>query len=339
MRIACAQLAARDVEDHDRALNEALDAVAEAGRAGADLVLLPECTYPAYILAVDAPPAGLRSDDDVVSVLAEAARTHGLFVAAGLARGWRPGKRVGLNHAVLVGPDGPIQLEADKHLLWDFDRCWVRAGRPSRTTSVRLRSDAAAVVGMLVCADLRMPEIARMLAVEGAQLLLDPTAWVTGGDPAVLTNPQPEYLMSVRALENGVWIAAADKVGMERGTVVYAGRSTIVAPDGSVVAMASTSEPEVVWADIDLGSAVGPPVPRRPELYLPLVDDDAAPEVTGRRARPLIPRHAGVRVGLLQAGADDGVPAVRASITARLPMIDALGISLLALAASGSEQD
>ena len=95
LRVACAQLAARDVEEHERALAEALEAVGEAARAGADLVLLPECTYPAYVLAVEEAPAGLLSDEEVTAVFADAARTHGISLAVGLARGWQPGTRCG----------------------------------------------------------------------------------------------------------------------------------------------------------------------------------------------------------------------------------------------------
>jgi predicted amidohydrolase len=339
VRIACAQLAARDIDQHERALGEALDAVAEAGRVGADLVLLPECTYPAYVLATDATPRGMRSDDDVVALFEDAARTHGLFVAVGLARGWRPDERVGWNHAVLVGPDGRVHLESDKHLLWDFDRHWFRPGEPSEARTVRLTPDVSTAVGMLICADLRMPEVARTLAVTGARLLLDPTAWVTAGDPAVTSNPQPEYLMSVRAVENGVWIAAADKVGMERGTVVYAGRSTIMAPDGTIAALASASEPEVIWADVDLRLATGPPVSRRPELYEPLVDTRVGSPTTRRDQEPLIPREASLRVGLLQSGAEDLAAAEGGAIAAKVPLIDALGISVLALAARGTDDD
>jgi predicted amidohydrolase len=158
-------------------------------------------------------------------------------------------------------------------------------------------------IGVLVCADARMPEIARSLAVGGARLILDPTAWVaTGRETASLQNLQPEYLMSVRALENGVWIAASDKVGMERGAVVYAGQSCVIAPDGSVAAMATTDGPEIIWADIDLAEATGPPVPRRPELYGPIAAPHIGSEAESRLATPVDAARSVVRLGLLQSG-------------------------------------
>jgi predicted amidohydrolase len=108
--------------------------------------------------------------------------------------------------------------------------------------------------------------------------------------------------MSVRALENGVWIAASDKVGMERGAVVYAGQSCVIAPDGSVAAMATTDGPEIIWADIDLAEATGPPVPRRPELYGPIAAPHIGSEAESRLATPVDAARSVVRLGLLQSG-------------------------------------
>ena len=63
-----------------------------------------------------------------------------------------------------------------------------------------------------------MPEVARILAVRGAELLVDPTAWVAAGtDPTTWSNAQLEFMLSTRTRENGLWVAAANKVGFEGG--------------------------------------------------------------------------------------------------------------------------
>ena len=87
---------------------------------------------------------------------------------------------------------------------------------------------------MLVCADARLPEIGVDLAGRGARIIANPTAWVTSIPPPEGTNSQAEFLWRVRALENRVVGVAATKVGTEADTVIYAGRSQIVAADGRV---------------------------------------------------------------------------------------------------------
>jgi predicted amidohydrolase len=338
-RVACVQLTAHDIEDSDLALEEALSAIAEAASIRADLVVLPECTYPAYVLADPVEHVTVRDDVEVQELFGQAARERGVWLAVGLAQGWRPGGTDARNAALLFAPDGTVRLRTAKRFLWDFDRTWFTPGGPADPIPwLGTAGMDASALGMLVCADARMPEVARSLAVAGASLILDPTAWVaTGRDSASLSNPQPEYLMSVRALENGVWIAAADKVGMERGSVVYAGKSCIVAPDGSVVAMASSDQPQIVWADLDLSTATGPPVPRRPELYGPIADDRLRSEAAARLATPIAPAERSVRVGLLQSTSSIDAAAVRARIQALGSTSKALQLDVVAAVMSGAD--
>jgi predicted amidohydrolase len=332
VRVACAQLVARDLNDHEHALEEALSAVAEAAAMGADLVVLPECTYPAYVLADPVTDVSVRPDSEVEQVFGAAAAERGLWLAVGLAQSWRPGARDARNAALLFGPDGTVHLRTAKRLLWDFDGRWFTpGGRVDPVAWLRPAGSDASSIGMLVCADARMPEIARSLAVGGASIILDPTAWVaTGRETASLQNLQPEYLMSVRALENGVWIAAADKVGMERGAVVYAGQSCVIAPDGSVAAMASSDEPEIVMADVDLAAATGPPVSRRPKLYGAIADGGAGSEAAIRVATPVVAAGSVVRVGLLQSRSSMDAAALRARFTDLGAVARALGLGIVA---------
>jgi predicted amidohydrolase len=324
IRVASAQLPARSIQESDRALAEALEAIAEAARAGADLVVLPECTYPAYVLAAVEPPPRLRPDDEIRQVFADAAERQQIFVAVGLAEGYGGRRDAARNVALLFDRDGNERLRVAKQFLWDFDRNWFAAGTPTEPTAALGGS-----IGMLVCADARMPEIARGLTVRGARLILDPTAWVTTGrDPDRLSNPQPEFLMSIRALENGTWIAAANKVGVERDAVVYAGRSSIFAPDASVVVMAAANDPEVISADVDLSAASGPPVARRPNLYRLLAAPIQTTPVFSRIDTPVVPREAVARVAVYQRGELESFEAFQGRMVADDPVHRALGIDL-----------
>jgi predicted amidohydrolase len=65
-----------------------------------------------------------------------------------------------------------------------------------------------------------------------------------------MRNPQVDFMMRVRARENGLWIAAADKAGSENAAVHYVGKSLIVAPDGAVAAIGPATGSAIVTADV-----------------------------------------------------------------------------------------
>lgn len=166
MRIACVQLRAREVDDADRALEEALDAADRAARE-AQLVVLPEATYPGYILHEGWILSG-SAYDLAREAFGDVARRHGAWIVVGLVRPLEDGL---VNSAVLFSSDGDVAAIADKRFLWHFDSRWFREGTPGEVVTLPWGP-----IGMFVCADARMTEIPRRLAVRGARLLLDPTA-------------------------------------------------------------------------------------------------------------------------------------------------------------------
>jgi hypothetical protein len=96
--------------------------------------------------------------------------------------------------------------------------------------------------------------------------------------------------------------------------------------------MASADEPEVVWADIDLSRATGPPVPRRPELYGTIAGGRSATatrEATERADTPVVAGEALVRIGLLQATGTTPASSIHGSLSRVASTADALGIRLV----------
>jgi predicted amidohydrolase len=129
---------------------------------------------------------------------------------------------------------------------------------------------------MLICYDLRFPEPARVLALGGAQMILLSTAWPQAA------SLYPDFIVSTRGAENHIYVVAANRVGVERGTT-YLGRSIIVDPDGRVLAEAGSSEETILFATIEPGRSDAKHRifrqgeyeldlfnDRRPELYSPL---------------------------------------------------------------------
>ncbi|GBD08482.1 N-carbamoyl-D-amino acid hydrolase [Candidatus Thermoflexus japonica] len=295
--IACVQLEARGLDDAEEALERALDRLEEAGRYRPEIILLPECTYPAYYLhSLDAyRRSRLRPAEDVLRLFGESARRHQAYIAVGLARPHPSGRL--RNSVALIDPQGQVLGFHDKLFLWHFDREWFDPGSELPVFDLPFGR-----VGLMICADARMPEIPRALALRGARLILDATALVTStGAPAARTNPQVLYMLPARAMENGVWIAVANKVGMEADSVLYCGRSGVIAPDGQYRAMGSPDREEIVFAEIDLEAAPGPRV--RPAAPDPLLTASPEDLPVARKLQSSIPPEAlYLRVGLLQMG-------------------------------------
>lgn len=238
--MAAVQPRAHDREDFETAWPRIAGLVADAARAGARLIVAPEGCAPAYVLeGPDDGCATRRALDDLSSI----ACANGCTIVVGAAR--LHGGRL-YNAAFVVDRDGEIAGTADKIFLWHFDRRWFAPGERLAPIPTSLGP-----LGVLVCADGRLPTLAATLVRDGARLLVMPTAWVTSGrDEASLENIQADLLARVRARENGVPFIAANKCGSERGYVRYCGKSQIIAADGTVLAIAPERDETTVVADV-----------------------------------------------------------------------------------------
>ncbi len=243
--IAAIQLLAHDRASLKRAWPEIARQIAAAAKGGAQLVVLPEGTLPAYVLG----PEKFDSSEiaEALGACETLARDLRVVLVVGAARA-EPGRVY--NSAIVFEADGNIAGSADKHFLWHFDRQWFSQAAQLQPVQTSLGN-----LGILICADGRIPTIARTLVDRAAEILVMPTAWVTSGrDSGNLENIQADLLARVRARENGVPFVAANKCGVELGCVAYCGKSQIVAADGTVAAVASETSPEILAASGELGA-------------------------------------------------------------------------------------
>ena len=242
IRAAALQLPAHDYEHFHEAWPSVLPLVRTAAQH-ARLVVLPEGTAPAYVLtaAGDDGRATAQALEDLAKI---AAQTNTTFVI-GAARSHEGHV---YNSAFVVDNDGSVAGYADKFCLWHFDARWYKRGERIAPIATSL-----GLLGVFICADGRIPAIARSLRAQGATALVMPTAWVTSNRSCDdLENLQADLLAQTRALENSIPLIAANKCGVERGVVKYCGKSQIVDASGARLAIASQTSPETLYADITL---------------------------------------------------------------------------------------
>jgi predicted amidohydrolase len=207
----------------------------------ADLLVLPELFTSGYQFVNQREVTGLAEPvphGPTVRALARLARDQNLWIVAGIPE--RAGRRC-FNSAVIVGPRGWRGTYRKAHLFYEEKR-WFAPG----DGAFPVYDIGAARVGVMVCFDWFFPEVARALALAGADVI---------AHPANLVLPYCPEAMITRCLENRVFAVTANRIGTEqRGgkrPLTYIGQSEIVAPDGRVLVRAGAEETGVGLATID----------------------------------------------------------------------------------------
>ena len=259
MKIACAQM---DVHLGDSAYNyaHALELVRKAAAAGADTVLLPETFnigfFPRENLAELADP-----DGEIVKMAfgALAAELHINLIAGSVVT--NRGGQV-YNTSYVFDRGGTCVASYDKtHLFTPMgEHEYFTPGDALCTFTLD-----GVKCGLIVCYDLRFPELTRSLALQDIELLFVPAEW-----PGI-RRAHWQTLNRARAIENQIFLACCNGCGTA-GETVYGGNSAVYDPWGVVLVAAGEKE-EVISADCDLSvignirSSMHVFNDRRPELY------------------------------------------------------------------------
>jgi predicted amidohydrolase len=246
LRVACVQLTSR--ADKAANLEKTEPLVAKAAATGADIVVLPEkwnaIGNPEQLHAA----AEALEDGESVRAMAGWARQHGITLVGGSITEQREGREKLSNTSVVFDPEGAIAGVYRKIHLFDVEV----GGLVYRESDAEEPGDEPVVVeaegwplGLTVCYDVRFPELYRILALEGAELVTVPAHFTlyTGKD-------HWELLLRARAVENQYYVAAAAQIGETLPGRLSYGRSLIADPWGIVLAVAPDEE-TVISAEID----------------------------------------------------------------------------------------
>lgn len=202
------------------------------GQQKIDILVFPELITSGYECGVRFTDLAQRVPGPTVNLISQRASEFGVYIAFGM-----PSKEkvesIIFNSAVLVGPDGELVGEYRKVHLKGEERMAFRAGYRYPTFETEF-----GIVGLMLGYDLSFPEVARCLALDGAELLLVCANWEKS-----LADEFRTYV-AARAYENSVFVAAANRVG-EDVTYSFCGDSMIVGPRGQVFAsLVGETDPE-----------------------------------------------------------------------------------------------
>ncbi len=233
IRVGCGQFRAYPMNRAAKSLSAIERMIEQAAEAQLELLVLPECAYPAYLIRSEEKyrTSGVWTSRQYVEWLSDQARRHRIHIVSGYVED--AGTHLH-NSAILIDDGGQTVGNYRKSFLWDRDNEWFKPGDEVRAFDTRLGR-----IGMVICADARVPEIIAKLVIDKAQIIAMPTCWInTARDEGGFSNPQVEFLISARAREFGIPFVCANKFGGETPKVGYCGRSMIVEADGRVSAEA-----------------------------------------------------------------------------------------------------
>ncbi len=271
MKVAAVQMDVKILEK-ERNLEKVLENLTASARAGAKLVVFPECALTGYCFRSreEAWPMTEPVPGPSTEKIAAAARQLDCTVVVGLLE--RDGDRL-YNSAAVIGPMGVLGTYRKIHL----PELGIDRHNALGDTPFPVFETPHGKIGVNICYDCSFPEAGRVLKLKGAQLLAIPTNWPVGSDSMPHT-PQ------VRASENHFYVVATDRVGEERG-FRFAGHSKIVDFRGQVLAEAGDTEETILYAEVDLAAADNNRVvripgqwefdriaSRRPEMYGPITE-------------------------------------------------------------------
>jgi N-carbamoylputrescine amidase len=247
-----------DPDEHELALEAGIRLAAEQG---ARLVCLQELTLNRYFAVDPRGPeaAGVQAEElpggATYKFAARMARETGMHVHASLYERAEGSDGLGYNTAIVVSPGGELVAQTRKlHIPvtagYHEDR-YFRPG-PGELQAFPLIALEQARLGLPTCWDQWFPEVARAYSLEGADVLIYPTA--IGSEPEhpdFDTQPLWEKVIVGNAIANGVFMVAVNRIGEEQPLRFY-GSSFICDPYGRILVQSPRDAPAVLVADLDL---------------------------------------------------------------------------------------
>lgn len=244
-KFKAALLQLNSTDDVDDNLSQIQQSLIQAADMGADLAVLPET---ADYIGQFFDQYAADQTVDIKAFLAGEAKKHGLYLHGGSFTEKGDGGKL-YNTSLFFLPDGQLLGQYRKLHMFDIEVEDEPAYRESDTISpgdeIVMLDSRLGMLGMAICYDLRFPELFRLMAQSGAQIIILPANFTSTTGAA-----HWETLLRARAVENGCYVLSCDQCGQKPAFTAY-GHSMVVNPWGEVIARAGT-KPECITAEIDL---------------------------------------------------------------------------------------
>ena len=205
------------------------NAIVQMNKSDAGLMVLPELFNTGYQFTSQDEVFALAEkvpDGQTTQALIDLAKGKHLYIVAGLAE--RENDRC-YNSAVLVGPNGFIDCYRKLHLFYHEKR-WFEPGN----AGLGVYDIGHAKIGIMICFDWFFPEVARCLALKGADIICHPANLVLSYCPQA---------MITRCIENRVFAITANRIGMEKRSeelLTFIGTSQVLGTEGEILYRASS---------------------------------------------------------------------------------------------------
>lgn len=268
------EIGSEDYDPRPANLARAREAIDEAAEQGARLMVFGEI----YLNGYESGAVGHRyavaerADDPYVSELIDIAADKDVHVLMGATthKGTFPGDLY--NSVLVIGPTGLIGTYNKSHVAaFSFDNGRVAAEKVWWSPGYELPVFETALgrIGVEICYDIWFPEVARTLALKGAEVIVNVSAAVCGFETSW------DHILFTRSLENVVWYLHVSVVGKQNEFELFGG-SRLFSPFGDVVAEAKRGEEEILVCSasraklIEARGTLHPFYNRNPELYEPV---------------------------------------------------------------------
>jgi len=241
----------------ERNLRQISEQASKARKKNADLLVFPELHLTGYTMRDEVSHLAESIPGPSTRKVETLAREHGVHIVFGMPEESEV-KGVIHNSAVFVGPKGLVgryrKIHLPTHSVFEERRYY----RPGQEASV-FKTDIG-IIGLIICYDLYFPELTRLQALQGAELVVCISA-----SPGLRRRFFEGFCLS-RAMENAVYLAYVNRVGIEEGLQFWGG-SRVIAPNGSLLAQCKYDLEEFQICKVDLSEV------SRARAFIPTIKD------------------------------------------------------------------
>lgn len=226
----------RDIQDN---VDKIKSLVKETKRNSPEvkLILFPELCVTGYFLTEDIRQVAEEAEGDTYRTISTLAREYQVYIGYGFVE---KGKDQHIYNSVsLINQEGQRVATYQKIHLTPLEREIFTPGQHLVTVETEIGH-----IGLMICWDLAFPELARLLALKGANMVLVPSAWETPYEQAY------QSFAMARAMDNTVFLVTCNHVG-ESADLCFRGYSGIYKPDGSILQRATSEQEEITYTKID----------------------------------------------------------------------------------------